>query len=107
MAIKLTSQQIEDAQPTVEKAVGAKLKALGTRNNFKRFKDHPSASKRTTRRFYQKFLDDGGKVGDMASFFQWLMDHSDEIIAFIQKIIALFAAVIAFVACFLSTQLIC
>jgi hypothetical protein len=90
--ITLTAQMVRDAQPTVAKAVAAKCKALGAKNGAGLFKGHATASERTTRKFYKRFLDEGGKVGDFQSFLTWLLEHGDELISFISKLIALFSA---------------
>lgn len=38
-----------------------------------------------------RYSQEGGDLGDWQSFMQWVLDHADELIAFIQKIIALFS----------------
>jgi len=37
-----------------------------------------------------RFVKQGGDPGDFQSFMEWLLEHADEIIAFVQKLIALF-----------------
>lgn len=88
---KITAAEFAAAESTVEAAAISRLNRIGASKGVKKFRNHGTARKRTTRRFYQDFVDDGGKVGDFQSFLAWLLEHGDELIAFISKIIALFA----------------
>lgn len=89
--INVTDAMAAEAEPYVTAAVASKMNRMGARGGLKRFRDNERARQRTSKRAYQRFLDDGGKVGDFQSFMAWLIEHADEIIAFISKLIALFA----------------
>ena len=89
--IRVTAAMAAEAEPYFSAVVAAKLNAIGAKAGAKRFKADGPLRQRQSRRAYQRYLDDGGKVGDWQSFMEWLLEHADEIIAFIAKLIALFA----------------
>lgn len=91
--IKVTDAMAAEAEPTFTKAGATKLTAIGAGSRRTEFREKRLAKKRRdgAKKFYQRFLDDGGTVGDWQSFLEWLLEHGDELIAFIAKLISLFS----------------
>lgn len=89
--VRVTDAMAEEVQPYLVALAESKLRRIGARGAAKRFGADARAKRRATTKFYGQYLDEGGKAGDVQSFLAWLVEHADEIIAFISKIIALFS----------------
>jgi hypothetical protein len=72
--------------------VSGKLHSMGAQKAAGRFLSKAKAAMRRSRsrHWFDKYLAAGGDPGDMQTFIQYLIDHMDEIIAMISKLIALF-----------------
>lgn len=87
----VSSAEVNAAEETFVAFMAGKLTRMGAAIAAAKFRSNGPLRKRQTKKWLQRFADDGGDVGDMASFMAWLLDHADEIIALISKIILLFA----------------
>lgn len=97
---KITAAQYDAAEAAYSSVVSGKLNRMGAKGASTRFlgKTHAGLRKRQSRKHFEKYVAAGGDPGDAASFIQYLIDHIDEIISMIQKIIALFTVVAVAVA---------
>jgi hypothetical protein len=71
--------------------LGRLLRGRGTRALQREIDGDRHLRRHVNNRLLEKFEDEGGDVDDDQSFLEWLLEHADEIIAFISKIIALFS----------------
>lgn len=87
----ISAAEVSAAEETFVAFLTGKLTRMGAHKAAAKFRENGPLRKRQTRKWLQRFADDGGDVGDLASFMAWLLDHADEIISLISKIILLFA----------------
>lgn len=86
-----TAAQIDSAEAYTTMAAAEVLEGRGLLFTGRRFARNGRARRKLAEQLYAKFVNEGGKVGDWQSFLYWLLEHGDEIIAFISKILLLFA----------------
>jgi hypothetical protein len=87
----VTAAQHAAAEPVFAQFMAMKLDRIGAKAAAGRFKHDGPLRKRQSRKWFNKYVADGGDPGDLQSFFAWLVAHADEIIALISKLILLFA----------------
>lgn len=99
----VSSAQVSAAEATYTAFMVGKLTRMGAGKAAAKFRGDGPLIKRQTKKWLQRFSDDGGDVGDMAAFMAWLLEHADEIISFISKIIILFAIALLLMVGFASS----
>jgi hypothetical protein len=91
MAKSFTAAQLTEAEGFATMAAGEVLDARGLTGTRRRFSRNGRARKKLAEKFYADYVAGGGDAADWQSFLDWLLEHADEIIAFVSKIILLFA----------------
>lgn len=87
--VRVTAEEVAQADLHVSALVIGRLKTVGAGRLVARYKREDDLRRQHARKLYREFQRDGGKAGDWQSFAVWLLEHADEIFAFVAKLIAL------------------
>ena len=81
---------VDAYEPVVAYGLGRRLRGAEHRKLRRALDGDRHLRRAATAEAVRLFEEQGGDPGDLQSFMEWLLAHADEIIAFVQKIIALF-----------------
>lgn len=84
--VRLTVADHEAAHTQFLKALNPKLTEQGLGRLRSKLKGDGALTRRVSRRFYAKFVADGGKVGDWQAFLKYLLENLPAIIAALMAI---------------------
>lgn len=85
---KITAAEHDAAHKTFMATVGAELPGRGLARLRTAIRKDGAFTRRVCRRYYAKYLDEGGKAGDWKEFAQWLLENLPAIIAALMAIFA-------------------
>lgn len=83
---KISAADYAEAHKQFVATLTAELPNRGLTKALRKFKGDGPFARRLSRRQYQKFLDDGGRVGDWKEFADWLIENLPKIISLIMAL---------------------
>ena len=83
--------EADEVEPLVSFGIGRRLRGVEGSQRRRAMEGDRFLRRSASREAVRLFKEQGGDVNDVQSFLEWLLANADQIIAFIQKLIALFA----------------